>query len=122
GRSVGGRGAESSGGSDAESSRESAAAEERESRPRPDRKPAAGPGGLPRRVRQANLAPQLKAEPTAEAERKAAEPEPERDAEEVRARMASVQRGWQRGRQQEAADPEDTGRTAPGTTSEGDGR
>ncbi|MEV4441814.1 nitrate- and nitrite sensing domain-containing protein [Streptomyces sp. NPDC049577] len=60
-------------------------------------------GGLPRRVRQASLAPQLKQRPPAE-ERPAGEPAapaPERDAEEVRARMAALQRGWQRGRAQE---------------------
>ncbi|MFD7576148.1 hypothetical protein ACFV6U_37445, partial [Streptomyces sp. NPDC059810] len=43
----------------------------------------------------------------------------ERDAEEVRARMAAMQRGWQRGREHNA-DPDDP--TAPGTTPEGDGR
>ncbi|MYV72106.1 hypothetical protein GT043_40590, partial [Streptomyces sp. SID2131] len=43
----------------------------------------------------------------------------ERDAEEVRARMAAMQRGWQRGRRH-TADPDDP--TAPGTTPEGDGR
>ncbi|MGW8366438.1 nitrate- and nitrite sensing domain-containing protein [Streptomyces wedmorensis] len=84
-------------------------------------------GGLPRRVRQASLAPQLR-----EGERPAGRgtgrraasrtaagdegPESfERDAEEVRARMAAMQRGWQRGRRQD--DP-----TAQGTTPEGDGR
>ncbi|QNP62241.1 sensor histidine kinase [Streptomyces genisteinicus] len=89
-------------------------------------------GGLPRRVRQASLVPQLRgtadAEPTPEP---AAARGEERDAEEVRARMASMQRGWQRGRRQNA---DESGaapgtdrtsgprRTAPGTTSEGDGR
>ncbi|MCX5389434.1 nitrate- and nitrite sensing domain-containing protein [Streptomyces sp. NBC_00094] len=88
-------------------------------------------GGLPRRVRQANLAPQLR-ESEGQAGRGAgahsddrpavadAGPESfERDAEEVRARMAAMQRGWQRGRQH-TADPDDT--SAPGTTPEGDGR
>ncbi|MFG3349040.1 nitrate- and nitrite sensing domain-containing protein [Streptomyces sp. NPDC048018] len=84
--------------------------------------PPEGPapfGGLPRRVRQASLAPQLRAdEPPAPA---AAAPGTdsdsfERDAEEVRSRMASMQRGWQRGRRQNAET------TAPGTTPEGDGR
>ncbi len=52
---------------------------------------------LPRRVRQASLAPQLK---TAEAagDEHTAEPAEDRDADEVRSRMASLQRGWQRGR------------------------
>ncbi|MFK4688637.1 sensor histidine kinase [Streptomyces pristinaespiralis] len=89
--------------------------------------------GLPRRVRQASLAPQLRASGSA-AGPGAASPEagePERDAEEVRSRMASMQRGWQRGRRrnaEEAAAEQGTdpavgdGRTAPGSTSEGDGR
>ncbi|MGW6569230.1 sensor histidine kinase [Streptomyces sp. NPDC054975] len=79
-------------------------------------------GGLPRRVRQASLAPQLR-----EADERTdstastgstgpAATEFERDAEEVRDRMASMQRGWQRGRRQNAQT------TAPGTTPEGDGR
>ncbi|MEI7032077.1 nitrate- and nitrite sensing domain-containing protein [Streptomyces pratensis] len=88
-------------------------------------------GGLPRRVRQASLAPQLREE---SADRTAHRPPPEtaddveRDADEVRDRMASLQRGWQRGRRENAelaqnteaaADP---GGPAPGTTPGGDGR
>jgi len=83
-------------------------------------------GPLPRRVRQANLAPQLKND----LERRAAwdkggagdgaDPA-ERDADEVRSRMASLQRGWQRGREENAAGDEPHGGTAPGTT-RGDGR
>ncbi|MCF3963029.1 histidine kinase, partial [Streptomyces fuscigenes] len=87
------------------------------------------PGGLPRRVRQANLAPQLR---DAAAERPGASgrPDPgdaERDAEAVRSRMASLQHGWQRGRRQNEAE-ESAGRAGgptggtPGTTSEGNGR
>ncbi|MFD8978073.1 nitrate- and nitrite sensing domain-containing protein [Streptomyces sp. NPDC059593] len=92
-------------------------------------------GGLPRRVRQANLAPQLR-EPAAQdaptdrgtaagADDRttvgAAGPDSfERDAEEVRARMAAMQRGWQRGRQHTTDPDNDT--SAPGTTPEGDGR
>ncbi|WP_435811800.1 nitrate- and nitrite sensing domain-containing protein [Streptomyces zaomyceticus] len=90
-------------------------------------------GGLPRRVRQASLAPQLrKADGSADRDsggradsRRSggatpADPDSfERDAEEVRARMAAMQRGWQRGRRHNA-DPDDP--TAPGTTPEGDGR
>ncbi|MFE0042127.1 sensor histidine kinase [Streptomyces albireticuli] len=109
-------------------------------------------GGLPRRVRQASLAPQLKDDPAGPDAGRAARPDagadPGRDADEVRARMASLQRGWQRGREEnEAAPPDatpDTARgpgsdaarravpvrppvrpprsTAPGTTSEGDGQ
>ncbi len=92
-----------------------------------DPPPAPAPlDGLPRRVRQASLAPQLR-------EGSAQSPAPdtqdvERDAEQVRSRMASMQRGWQRGRLQNADEAEGadqtigTGRTAPRTTSEGDGR
>ncbi|MFE4594019.1 nitrate- and nitrite sensing domain-containing protein [Streptomyces laurentii] len=110
--------------------------------------------GLPRRVRQASLAPQLRAHGARDEARPAAGPagsapgtgtDPfERDAEEVRSRMASMQRGWQRGRRQNdgvaepgpagagttdsrAATPGSVpgtapGTTAPGTTPEGDGR
>lgn len=81
---------------------------------------------LPRRVRQANLAPQLKNGPDRRADRTAgpAETGPdvaERDADEVRSRMASLQRGWQRGREENAAGDDAQGGTAHGTT-EGDGR
>lgn len=83
------------------------------------------PGGLPRRVRQANLAPQLKDSPDRRTEldttpaRAGAE---ERDADEVRSRMASLQRGWQRGREENAVGDDVPDGEAPGTTSEGDGR
>ncbi|MFE1383157.1 nitrate- and nitrite sensing domain-containing protein [Streptomyces sp. NPDC058740] len=82
-------------------------------------------GGLPRRVRQASLAPQLREDGTRAEDAaagtgttaSAAEADSfERDAEEVRSRMASMQRGWQRGRRHNAET------TAPGTTPEGDGR
>ncbi|MFF0752440.1 nitrate- and nitrite sensing domain-containing protein [Streptomyces sp. NPDC004267] len=126
-------------------------------RPAPTLVPVPGPGsgsapgpegpapfaGLPRRVRQASLAPQLResGERTGEHPVQAAGPaEPdsfERDAEEVRSRMAAMQSGWQRGRRRngepatpacpsasETAMPDPTapGSTAPGTTPEGDGR
>ncbi|MER5885372.1 nitrate- and nitrite sensing domain-containing protein [Streptomyces sp. NPDC001941] len=97
-------------------------------------------GGLPRRVRQASLAPQLR-QAAAEEARAAVRPGPdradqdlERDADEVRDRMASLQRGWQRGRRQNAADngkasADDTATAGPGesatargTTPEGNGR
>ncbi|MFD3487689.1 nitrate- and nitrite sensing domain-containing protein [Streptomyces sp. NPDC058665] len=89
-------------------------------------------GGLPRRVRQASLAPQLREAVRDDAEASPAdapERDYERDAAEVRNRMASLQRGWQRGRQQN--DAEDTDGTTEGingpgdtagTTPEGDGR
>ncbi|MFE0512234.1 nitrate- and nitrite sensing domain-containing protein [Streptomyces sp. NPDC058964] len=77
-----------------------------------------GSGPLPRRVRQANLAPQLRQEP----ERRTTRPaEPaERDADEVRSRMASLQRGWQRGREENAAGDGARNGPAQGTT-KGDG-
>ncbi|MFT2018459.1 nitrate- and nitrite sensing domain-containing protein [Streptomyces sp. 796.1] len=82
--------------------------------------------GLPRRVRQASLAPQLKKEPApqAEPEPQPDDSDPQRDAEMARAKMASLQRGWQRGRQQHttSADSNGPAGTAPGTTWEGDGR
>ncbi|MCF1594789.1 sensor histidine kinase [Streptomyces muensis] len=79
-----------------------------------------GVGPLPRRVRQANLAPQLKQGPARRGEDRAELAE--RDADEVRSRMASLQRGWQRGRQENAeGDDAHTG-TAPQRTTKGDGR
>ncbi|MEV4159333.1 sensor histidine kinase [Nonomuraea dietziae] len=71
--------------------------------PRRERKPLALVGGtttttthkgLPRRVRQANLAPQLKAPEQ--------EPRPERSPDEVRDLFSAFQRGTQRGREEEA--------------------
>ncbi len=98
-----------------------------EQRPRPEESAGAA-GGLPRRVRQASLAPQLK-EDHAEAAPGSRTPRPERaapderEAEEVRSRMSSLQRGWQRGRRHNDSLPgDDAGTTAPGTTPEGDGR
>ncbi|MGP3636643.1 histidine kinase, partial [Streptomyces sp. 24-1644] len=81
-------------------------------------------GGLPRRVRQASLAPQLREESghrtPGHAPADAAD-DLERDAEEVRNRMASLQRGWQRGRRENAEDVAGRGEAAPGTTPGGDG-
>ncbi|MDN3022498.1 nitrate- and nitrite sensing domain-containing protein [Streptomyces sp. S.PB5] len=80
-----------------------------------------GTAPLPRRVRQANLAPQLKQGP---AERRTDHDSgfEERDADQVRNRMASLQRGWQRGRAENDAAGEDThSGTAPQGT-KGDGR
>ncbi|MDQ0814563.1 anti-sigma regulatory factor (Ser/Thr protein kinase) [Streptomyces sp. B3I7] len=80
-----------------------------------------GAGPLPRRVRQASLAPQLRQGPdTRPGGTHAADPA-DRDADEVRSRMASLQRGWQRGRHENAAGDEGPDGSAPGTT-EGDGR
>ncbi|MFD8736659.1 nitrate- and nitrite sensing domain-containing protein [Streptomyces sp. NPDC059618] len=85
-----------------------------------------GTAPLPRRVRQANLAPQLKDGPARLAERGNGRggtgPDPaERDADEVRNRMASLQRGWQRGRQENAEGDQAQDDSARGTT-KGDGR
>ncbi|MEU9339261.1 nitrate- and nitrite sensing domain-containing protein [Streptomyces sp. NPDC048290] len=77
-------------------------------------------GALPRRVRQANLAPQLRNIPERRTETPAAPDE--RDADEVRSRMASLQRGWQRGREENAAGDEPQSGTAPQGTTKGDGR
>ncbi|MFF4860106.1 nitrate- and nitrite sensing domain-containing protein [Streptomyces rubiginosohelvolus] len=84
-------------------------------------------GGLPRRVRQASLARQLRedsAERTVQRAPVDTFDDGERDADEVRNRMASLQRGWQRGRRENAGTTEDTantgttGNTASTTTTE----
>ncbi|MGX2998412.1 nitrate- and nitrite sensing domain-containing protein [Streptomyces sp. JNUCC 64] len=102
----------------------------RRERTTPDRRPLPGgtspaeppTGALPRRVRQANLAPQLKSGPDLRGERAGARPvSDERDADEVRSRMASLQRGWARGREENAEGDTARGGTAHGTTTEGDG-
>ncbi|WP_342673497.1 nitrate- and nitrite sensing domain-containing protein [Streptomyces sp. ICBB 8177] len=116
-------------------------------RPAPGQGTAApAAGGLPKRVRQASLAPQLRADDTTQT-RQPPPPQPaaqDRDADELRSRMASLQRGWQRGRAEADEDapqtgapsttgttgttpdragaPGDPGGDATGTTSEGDGR
>ncbi|MGW2047959.1 nitrate- and nitrite sensing domain-containing protein [Streptomyces sp. NPDC001858] len=79
-----------------------------------------GTGALPRRVRQANLAPQLRQGPAPRTENRA-DPA-DRDADEVRSRMASLQRGWQRGRVENAAGDDAHSGTAPQGTNKGDGR
>ncbi|MGW2914844.1 nitrate- and nitrite sensing domain-containing protein [Streptomyces asoensis] len=80
----------------------------------------AGTGALPRRVRQANLAPQLRQGPAPRTEDRT-DPA-DRDADEVRSRMASLQRGWQRGRTENAAGDDAHSGTAPQGTTKGDGR
>ncbi|MGW7610763.1 sensor histidine kinase [Streptomyces sp. NPDC054766] len=85
-----------------------------------------GTAPLPRRVRQASLARQLKDGPARLAERgngrdgREADPA-ERDADEVRSRMASLQRGWQRGREENAVGDQAQDGSARRTT-KGDGR
>lgn len=86
-----------------------------------------GPGGLPKRVRQASLAPQLKNTPAPAPAEAAAEPVVHRDAEDVRTRMSALQRGWTAGREQQAQQQSETGAgtsaaTDPGSENEGDGR
>ncbi|MFE3830171.1 nitrate- and nitrite sensing domain-containing protein [Streptomyces sp. NPDC059092] len=80
--------------------------------------------GLPRRVRQASLAPQLRdaAQDTNSGPGPVAGQDGERDADEVRSRMASLQSGWQRGRRQNDAEDSSSPAGTQGTTSEGDGR
>lgn len=102
--------------------------------PVPGRQSPGGPApapvdGLPRRVRQASLAHQLRDSAAADRQpHPASGGDVERDAEQVRSRMASMQRGWQRGRRQNAEEAEATdqatspGETAPRTRFEGDGR
>ncbi|MEE4545390.1 nitrate- and nitrite sensing domain-containing protein [Streptomyces sp. V4-01] len=110
GRPVGGR---PSGGS-APASRDAEPAE-RPAPPAAATQSATGGAVLPRRVRQANLAPQLREA----ADTSAARPKEqgrERSADEVRDRMAALQRGWQRGR--ESAEPEAAAGAAPGATEE----
>ncbi len=106
--------------------------------PAPAAAPDAGPADvLPRRVRQASLAPQLREQEAPSWSRPA---DDDRDPDDVRRRMASLQRGWRRGRAaaDESVDDLPTGRHrtiritdqdadgVPGdatrTTSEGDGR
>ncbi len=88
--------------------------------------------GLPRRVRQANLAPQLRSDARSGERPAGAARGRERSAEEVRDRMAALQRGWQRGRESEDpepgpgagpdAHPDETPTAAPRMTPEGDVR
>lgn len=119
------------------------------SRREPDR--ATTPNGLPRRVRQASLAPQLKSDQSAPGDPPAgagprqpsgggpspsegedakatvpddrplrpapAEPWFDRDAEEVRTRMAALQRGWQRGREEYERQRSDGSPSGPRPTS-----
>ncbi|MBA9007002.1 sensor histidine kinase [Thermomonospora cellulosilytica] len=75
-----------------------------------DRPPpaGAGPAPLPRRIRQANLVPELRgagpAEPADQAD--PADPVPDRSAEQSRDLLASLQNGWLRGRADDEDGPE----------------
>jgi signal transduction histidine kinase len=62
--------------------------------------------GLPRRVRQANLSPHLRRERAGQPDDDGASPHVERTPEETRSLVASLQSGWQRGRQADAPDGE----------------
>ncbi|MDI3423169.1 sensor histidine kinase [Streptomyces luteolus] len=83
-------------GGDASAAPGTPASEGGQDRPKPAPYEDIPTAALPRRVRQANLAPQLKGEPQRGPVRD--EAPADRDAEEVRSRMAALQRGWQRGR------------------------
>ncbi|MEU8344086.1 nitrate- and nitrite sensing domain-containing protein [Spirillospora sp. NPDC048832] len=76
------------------------------------RRPADGSGGggrppLPRRVRQENMASQLREDPTVTSPRPAAPRRPIRSPEELRSMMSSIQQGTRRGRA-EALDNEES--------------
>ncbi|MFD7262488.1 nitrate- and nitrite sensing domain-containing protein [Streptomyces sp. NPDC059874] len=85
-----------------------------------------GSGGLPRRVRQASLAPQLKNTQASKPADTSADVVDHRDADDVRTRMSALQRGWTAGRNQHAQQSEtDAGTpaaTGPANENEGDGR
>ncbi|MFG2992039.1 nitrate- and nitrite sensing domain-containing protein [Streptomyces sp. NPDC048257] len=89
--------------------------------------PGPGIGGLPRRVRQASLAPQLKKTQSAAPAEAAPDQVADRDAEDVRTRMSALQRGWTAGRNQHAQQKSETGAGTsaaggPANENEGDGR
>lgn len=63
-----------------------------------------GPGNLPRRVRQANLAPQLRQESPAPVEPEQPPEPPERSPDEVRALFSAFQAGGRRGREEQGND------------------
>jgi signal transduction histidine kinase len=105
-------------------------------RPRQETPPPAAPAPaadngsvLPRRTRQASLAPQLRDGTRPAAQDAEGGGGRERSADEVRDRMSAIQRGWQRGRAAAEAEPEtgagtgeDPSTSAPRTTPEGNGR
>ena len=80
--------------------------------PGPDAGGASDIKGLPRRVRQANLAPQLRESPpqrrTTVASAGLAGGSPGPSPAEIRQTMSSLQRGWQEGRAQMASQPPET--------------
>jgi signal transduction histidine kinase len=75
--------------------------------------------GLPRRVRQANLSPHLRNSPAAGSAASFREPAA-RSPEQAQSLLASLQRGWERGREAEVPGP-DAGRNGQDTTDSGRG-
>ncbi len=75
---------------------------------------SAGTDGLPKRVRQTNLAPQLREDPTAHDDGNPTETAATRSPEQLRAMMTSFQSGMNRGRlAAESGAPDDGNGTAP---------
>ncbi len=73
--------------------------------------------GLPRRVRQASIAPQLRDQPGGEpaaAGRQAGPGTEDRSPEEARNLFSSLQQGWQRGRVDDLDYPDDDPHGWPG--------
>ncbi|MFD6228182.1 nitrate- and nitrite sensing domain-containing protein [Streptomyces sp. NPDC060232] len=94
-----------------------------------DAVPAVGPdtGGLPRRIRQASLAPQLKKSASSAPAEAAPDQVADRDADDVRTRMSALQRGWTAGRNRHAQQQSETETGTfpaggPANENEGDGR
>ncbi len=77
--------------------------------------------GLPRRIRQANLAPQLREPAPQSIVGTGSEPEL-RSPEEMRATMTAIQRGWQRGRRAPGQpDPDEAAADEPAAVAPTDG-
>jgi signal transduction histidine kinase len=77
--------------------------------------------GLPRRVRQASLAPQLRDDEPSQPPAAAADgPAGDRSPEQTRSLMTAIQHGWQRGRSD--ADPSGAGTAADGNPGMDDGQ
>ncbi|WP_242887036.1 sensor histidine kinase [Actinomadura litoris] len=87
------------------------------SRREDDAEPGTGPGGLPRRRRQQNIAPQLRAAAPGES----GETPAERSPEAARRLMSTMQSGWRRGREDDAEPERDGDGRAPETPPPGPG-
>jgi hypothetical protein len=72
--------------------------------------------GLPRRVRQASLAPQLRDKPAATGTPAAASGDnvANRSPDDIRSALSAMQRGWQQGREDVLEDRPGTGSVASG--------